>query len=76
MTSKQLDHKFTTPKDIIIDLAEETVTIVLPRVPLDTQSESGKMDVIATTNGWLRTQFTDPTSGNLIQVNLFMGTKR
>lgn len=75
MTSKQLDHKFLTPQDIQIDLAEETVTIVLPRVPLDTRSESGKMDVIATTNGWLKTQFLDPTSGEPMQVNLFVGTR-
>jgi len=76
VTSKQLDHKYLTPTDIQVDLQAETVTIVLPRVPLDTQSESGKMDVIATTNGWLRTQFTDPTSGEQMQVNLFVGTRR
>lgn len=76
MTSKELDHKYLTPKDIQIDLAEETVTIVLPRAPLDCHTESGKMDVIASTNGWLKTQFLDPTSGQQIQVNLFLGTRR
>jgi hypothetical protein len=75
MTSKQLDHKYTTPIDIEVDLAEDKVIITLPRVPLDTKSESGKMDVIATTNGWLKTQFLDPTSGTQMQVNLFVGTK-
>ena len=76
MTSKELDNKFTTPLDIQVDLAEDTVTITLPHVPLDCTSESGKMDVIATTNGWLKTQFLDPTSGNQIQVNIFVGTRR
>lgn len=76
MTSKELDNKFTTPLDIQVDLTEDTVTITLPRVPLDCTSESGKMDVIATTNGWLKTQFLDPTSGNQIQVNIFVGTRR
>ena len=76
MTSKELDHKYLTPKDIQINLSEETVTITLARAPLDCHSESGKMDVIATTNGWLKTQFLDPTSGEQIQVNLFLGTRR
>lgn len=76
MTSKELDNKFTTPLDIQVDLVADTVTVTLPRVPLDCMSESGKMDVIATTNGWLKTQFIDPTSSNQIQVNLFVGTRR
>lgn len=76
MTSKQLDHKFLTPIDIQVNLSEETVIITMPRAPMDCQSESGKMDVIATTNGWLKTQFIDPTSSEQIQVNIFVGTRR
>jgi hypothetical protein len=76
MTSKELEHSFTTPVSVSIDLSEDLVTIVLPRVPLDCTSESGKMDVIATTNGWLKTQFIDPTSSQQIQVNIFVGTRR
>lgn len=72
-TTKALDHKFLTPIGITIEGDE--VVIRLPKVPVDTFSESGKMGVVATTNGWLKTQFLGEF-GEVLQVNLFVGFRK
>lgn len=76
MISKSLPIESTTPISIELDEASDQLTIVMPLAPMDCQSESGKMDVLATTNGWLKTTLICPRTAEQIQVNLFIGTRR
>jgi hypothetical protein len=70
----ELDHKFLTPRSIEVDEQADTVTIVMPLCAFDTQSASGKMDVLCTTNGWLKTQELCPRTAKPITVQIFVGT--
>jgi len=72
-TTKSMDHKLLTPIDIQVEGDE--VVIRMPKLPVDTESESGKMGVLATTNGWLKTQFLGEY-GEVLQVNLFVGFRK
>jgi hypothetical protein len=72
-TTKELDHKYLTPNSV--EVTDDEVIIRLPKLPVDTFSESGKMGVIATTNGWLKTQFLGEF-GEQLQVNLFVGFRK
>ena len=73
MTSKQLQN--TQPLAIEVDEMEDTITIKMPLAPMDCTSESGKMAVLCTTNGWLKTEIVCPRSSEKIQVNIFVGTR-
>lgn len=75
MTSKQLPDDKLSPISIEVDEAGDTVTIVMPLAFMDTRSESGKMDVLCTTNGWRRTEIVCPRTAEKIQVNIFAGTR-
>ena len=75
MTSKELNRVQTLPMSIVVDEQADTVTIVMPLAPFDCESESGKMDVLCTTNGWQRTNEQCPRSSEQIQVNIFVGTR-
>ena len=75
MTSKQLQEEQLSPCSIEVNESGDEVTIVMPLVPMDCQSESGNMDVLCTTNGWRYTEITCPRTGDKIQVNIFVGTK-
>lgn len=68
MTSKQ-------PLSIDVDEMAETITVVLPLAPMDCQSESGKMNILCTTNGWLKTTILCPRTAKMIQINIFVGTR-
>lgn len=74
MKSKDLGNP--VPLSIEIDEIGDKITIVMPLAPMDCESESGKMDVLCTTNGWIRTQFPCPRTAELIQVNVFVGTRK
>jgi len=75
LTSKQLPENRLIPTSIEIDEMGETITIVMPLADMDTRSESGKMDVLCTTNGWRRTEQVCPRTAEKIQVNIFVGTR-
>ena len=75
MTSKQLSAVQTTPISIEVDEANDRLIVILPLCGFDTLSESGKMNVLGTTNGWQKTEFTCPRTAEKIQVNLFVGTR-
>lgn len=75
MTSKELSQKQLTPIDIEVDEMGETITITMPLAPMDCQSESGKMDILCTSNGWLKTGISCPRSAKPITVQIFVGTK-
>jgi hypothetical protein len=75
MTTKQLDHEKLTPVSIEVNEQADTVTIVMPLLPFDCETESGKMNPLATTNGWLKTQEICPRTAKQIQVNIFLGTR-
>lgn len=73
MMTKELDHKLLTPIDVTVEEADNELIIRMPLLPHDTRSE--KMWVLATTNGWLKTQILCPRTGDQIQVNIFVGTR-
>jgi hypothetical protein len=73
MTSKQLT--VIQPLSIEVDEVNDTITLVLPLAPMDCKSESGKMNVLCTTNGWIRTEHICPRTSEKIQVNIFVGTR-
>jgi hypothetical protein len=73
MTSKQLP--VSPPLSIEVDEVADTLTLVLTLAPMDCKSESGKMNVLATTNGWLKTEHVCPRTAEKIQVNIFVGTR-
>lgn len=75
MTTKELPEDKLSPIDITVDEMGETCTIVMPLAFMDTRSESGKMDVLCTTNGWRRTEIVCPRTAEKIQVNIFVGTR-
>jgi hypothetical protein len=60
---------------IEVDEFAGTLTMVLTLAPMDCTSESGKMNVLATTNGWLKTEHICPRTSEKIQVNIFVGTR-
>jgi len=72
MTSKEL-----TPSVLSIEVEEcdDRIIVTLPLAPMDCKSESGKMNVLATTNGWMKTEFVCPRTSDKIQVNIFIGTR-
>lgn len=76
MTTKELPESQQLPCSIDVSESGDEVRITMPLAPMDCQSESGKMDVLCTTNGWKRTGFTCPRTGDEIQVNIFVGTRR
>jgi hypothetical protein len=73
MTTKELPP--SPPLSIEVDEVADTITLVMTLAPMDCQSESGKMDVLCTTNGWVRTEFVCPRTAEKIQVNVFVGTR-
>ena len=75
MTSKELKRAQTDPLEITVDEANDRLTIVMPLAPMDCVSESGKMDVLCTTNGWQKANFQCPRTNEQIQVNIFVGTR-
>ena len=76
MVTTELDHKLTTPIDIQVHEAEDQVVITMPLLPFDCESGTGKMNVLATTNGWLKTQVLCPRTAKQIDVQIFVGTKK
>lgn len=76
MTSKELKREQTHPIEITVDEAEDLITVVMPLAPMDCRSESGKMDVLCTSNGWQKVNFQCPRTNEQIQVNIFVGTRR
>lgn len=75
MTSIELPTEVTTPSSIMVDEANNTVTIVMPLAPMTAVSVSGKMALLATSNGWIKTDLICPRTAQQIQVNLFVGTR-
>jgi hypothetical protein len=73
MTSKEL--KNTLPLSIDVNETGDEIIICMPLAPFDCTSESGKMNVLCTTNGWQKTQIKCPRTGEIIQVNIFVGTR-
>ena len=73
MTSKQLTN--TQPISIEVEESEDYLLIKMPLAPMDCKSESGKMNVLCTTNGWLKTEIVCPRTAEKIQVNIFVGTR-
>jgi ABC-type proline/glycine betaine transport system ATPase subunit len=70
----EMDHKFSTVVSIEVDKEAGTVTIVMPLMPENTVSGSGKMTMIAATNNWQRTSEIDPRSGKPMTISLALGT--
>lgn len=64
-----------SPLSIEVDELGDTITIKLPLAPMDCKSESGKMNVLTTTNGWIKTSIPCPRTSEMIQVNIFVGTR-
>lgn len=54
---------------------DDRIIITMPLAPLDCKSESGKMNVLCTTNGWIKTEHVCPRTAEKIQVNIFVGTR-
>lgn len=75
MTSKQLQEEQLSPCSIDVNESGDEVIIVMPLAPMDCQSETGKMDVLCTTNGWRKTEIICPRTSEKIQVNIFVGTR-
>lgn len=75
MTTKQMSDSQLTPTNIEVDEMVGTITITMPLADMDTRSESGKMDVLCTTNGWRKTKLVCPRTAEKIQVNIFVGTR-
>ena len=73
MTSKELTN--VQPTSIEVDELNDSITITLPLAPFDCKSESGKMNVLCTTNGWIKTELVCPRTSEKIQVNIFVGTR-
>jgi hypothetical protein len=73
MTSKQLEN--TQPLAIDVNETGDQIVITMPLAPMDCKSESGKMNVLCTTNGWIKTQIPCPRTAEMIQVNIFVGTR-
>ena len=73
MTSKQLEN--TQPIAIEVEELDDRIIITMPLAPLDCKSESGKMNVLCTTNGWIKTEHICPRTSEKIQVNIFVGTR-
>ena len=74
ITTKELDHKLLTPLSIVVDEQAGTITVVMPLLPFDCTTESGKMNPLMTTNGFLKSQVLCPRTKKQITVNLFAGT--
>lgn len=73
MTSKEL--KNVQPLSITVEEIDDTIVIKMPLAPMDCKSESGKMNVLCTTNGWIKTELVCPRTSEKIQVNIFVGTR-
>lgn len=73
MTSKEF--KNNQPLSIDINESGDEITIKMPLAPMACTSESGKMNVLATSNGWVKTGILCPRTGQAIQVNIFVGTR-
>ena len=73
MTSKQLEN--VQPLSIDVNETGDEIIIVMPLAPFDCKSESGKMNVLCTTNGWIKTEIVCPRTSEKIQVNIFVGTR-
>ena len=73
MTSKQLTD--IQPLAIEVHEMDNKLVITMPLAPMDCKSESGKMNVLCTTNGWIKTMIPCPRTAEMIQVNIFVGTR-
>jgi hypothetical protein len=73
LTSKQLTS--VQPDVISVEEADDKIIIIMPLAPMDCKSESGKMNVLCTTNGWIKTEHVCPRTSEKIQVNIFVGTR-
>lgn len=74
MTTKELTD--ILPLDINVVEFDNKLIITMPLAPMDCQSESGKMNVLCTTNGWQKTTIKCPRTSDNIQVNIFVGTRK
>jgi hypothetical protein len=73
MTTSDMDRVYCYPTSVTVE-GDETV-IRMKTCPPETLSGTGKMEVLCTSNGWVKTEHLCPRTGKQLTVNVFAGVR-